>query len=307
MSSATPPRTGSTFANLRQLRGGEEFSDLALHTMNGVITATGATFTRSAGNPAASGDFAKLTLPLLRQLADAEFMNNLQVVATGAWNPAVGVPAATILGPGPVSITLPAVPAATVSGAALALVLKPALKGEMLAEASFPELLFLLGIDCLRNDLADGTLSDLAFRERYAATMLLVDVVVDLVSAIVQPLKYKLDVPRPRTFWTPPFTPVITQPRHASYPSGHATVAHTLAAVMTSVLGMPAPPATNALHALADHVALRREDAGVHTSVDSSVGKTLGTALGGFMLAAAGGTGFPVWSAILARARTELV
>lgn len=306
MSSATPPRTGSTFANLRQLRGGEEFSDLALHAMNGVVTATGASFSKTAGNPAPAGDFAKLPLPLLRQLAVAEFTNSLQVLASGPWTPSTGIPSASILGPGSVAITLPAVTAATVSSAALAVVLKPALKTEMLAEASFPELLFLMGISCLRNDLGDTALSDLAFRERYAATLLLVDVVVDLVSAIVQPLKYKLDVPRPRNFWTPPFDPVITQPRHSSYPSGHSTVAHTLAAVMTNVLGMPAPPATNALHTLADHIAVRREDAGLHTSVDSSAGKTIGSSLGGFMLAA-GAPWFPVWSAILARARAELV
>jgi hypothetical protein len=60
-------------------------------------------------------------------------------------------------------------------------------------------------------------------------------------------------------------------PLHPAYPSGHATQAHTAAAVMALLHS----PATAALHAAADGVARNREIAGLHFPSDSAAGAML--------------------------------
>jgi hypothetical protein len=84
--------------------------------------------------------------------------------------------------------------------------------------------------------------------------------------------------PRPRpSHLCPALLPPVPIPGHPSYPSGHSTEAHLLAAVLNDILSNAPQGAamTNDLAALADRIARNREIAGLHYPSDSAAGKQL--------------------------------
>src|SRR5262249_19635445 len=85
-------------------------------------------------------------------------------------------------------------------------------------------------------------------------------------------------VPRPRPSQIcPALLPPVPIPGHPSYPSGHSTEAHLIAAVLNDVL-IKAPQKSAAmidLEALASRIARNREIAGLHYRSDSLAGKKL--------------------------------
>lgn len=131
-------------------------------------------------------------------------------------------------------------------------------------------------------------------------TALVVDVVVQAVTAPTHRLKNQLLVPRPYADWAGlphQIEPKLDKPGYSGFPSGHATVSAAIAAVLTG-LGhtLPAP--------LVGQIARNRERAGLHTGVDSIEGLALGTALGGWLVAAAAHEqAFPTWRKIFLAAQ----
>jgi membrane-associated phospholipid phosphatase len=106
---------------------------------------------------------------------------------------------------------------------------------------------------------------------------------------------YKASINRARpSQYMPALLPPIAVPGHASYPSGHSTQAHLVAACVA--LALPAPSAgvaspttvalagvpgdptkPGALNVLADRIARNREIAGLHFPSDSAAGVELAT------------------------------
>lgn len=76
----------------------------------------------------------------------------------------------------------------------------------------------------------------------------------------------------------------VLHPGHGSYPSGHATVAHCWAELLGTLLNDPFRK--KRARKAADHVARRREVAGLHFESDSTAGRALGVAIAKRILAA---------------------
>jgi membrane-associated phospholipid phosphatase len=144
---------------------------------------------------------------------------------------------------------------------------------------------------------------------RYAYTALLIDVIVDVVTAPVHRLKKLIRVPRPSDgVWSlnPPIAPQpLTVPGYTAYPSGHAAVSAALATVLAA-LGKNTSKA-NDLKKLALSVATNRERAGLHTDIDSTEGLALGEAMGKWMVDAATNHAavFPTWADVYNAAAAE--
>jgi hypothetical protein len=84
--------------------------------------------------------------------------------------------------------------------------------------------------------------------------------------------------PRPRpSHICPALLPPVPVPGHPSYPSGHSTEAHLIAAVLDDILSTAPQRAAmrNDLAALAWRIARNREIAGLHYPSDSQAGKKL--------------------------------
>lgn len=80
--------------------------------------------------------------------------------------------------------------------------------------------------------------------------------------------------PRPSQI-CPALLPPIQVPGHASYPSGHATQAHLVAACLKSVMPASVQPMVNDLTVLADRIARNRQIAGLHYQNDTDAGVRL--------------------------------
>jgi acid phosphatase (class A) len=77
---------------------------------------------------------------------------------------------------------------------------------------------------------------------------------------------------RPAQVW-PAIAPVIPTPAHPSYPSGHSTQNHLIAACMK----LAVPDLASACDILANRIAFNRELAGVHFPSDTAAGKRIAT------------------------------
>jgi membrane-associated phospholipid phosphatase len=129
-----------------------------------------------------------------------------------------------------------------------------------------------------------------------------IDIVSGVALEVVLRLKNRMQVPRPSAL-TNNLTPLIDSPTHSSFPGGHAIIAHAVATVLKHLLG----DSTAALSALADTAGSHRVQAGLHTAFDTSQGKSLGIAIGNFMINALAERGSPYvqWPALFAMASQD--
>lgn len=161
---------------------------------------------------------------------------------------------------------------------------------QILAQARSPELMFALEVG--------------ARPAQHANTLLLIDVVAEVVSAPLYELKRRFDVPRPVEL-IENTSALLPNPGHASFPGGHATIAYALASVVGQVTNAT-PEYAARLTALAKLLATNRERAGLHTSSDTAAGKMLGEMLGVWMLKEAVNSE-GAWEALVQAAKSEWV
>ncbi|WP_374634504.1 phosphatase PAP2 family protein [Paracoccus sp. (in: a-proteobacteria)] len=119
----------------------------------------------------------------------------------------------------------------------------------------------------------------------------LLDLAMNLSTAIVQRIKLGFDVPRPDTL-SDQVQPMLPTPLHASYPSGHATQAFAVAMLLT-LLSKPRERPGNVepdsqLFRMATRIAVNRSVAGVHFPSDSAAGALLGITLARWIAVRAG-------------------
>jgi PAP2 superfamily len=92
----------------------------------------------------------------------------------------------------------------------------------------------------------------------------------ELVRYVIAYYKVRFSRPRPVQL-EPKLRPMIVDPGHAAYPSGHSTQVHLIALVLSEVL----PHARERLMEVALEVATNREWAGVHYRTDTEAGRDL--------------------------------
>lgn len=110
-------------------------------------------------------------------------------------------------------------------------------------------------------------------------TFEVVKVAVLIGRAVVMYYKNEFKRSRPAQL-SPQVRPMFDTPPHASYPSGHSTQAHLVAALVCELHPQGVDPQWRAaLFKLAGEIAENREVAGVHYPSDSEAGKTLAAAL----------------------------
>lgn len=111
---------------------------------------------------------------------------------------------------------------------------------------------------------------------RDAATLEALACALEVATPLIMRLKLALACPRPAEL-SPGIQPMIASPGHPAYPSGHATQAFCLAALLTRLIDPEAPfRARDPLFLLAARIAVNRTVAGVHYPVDSAAGAVLG-------------------------------
>ena len=120
-----------------------------------------------------------------------------------------------------------------------------------------------------------------AHRHKY--TLELLDLAMSLATHVQMRFKYALACPRPVEL-SPQVQPMIPTPGHAAWPSGHATEAYLTCTLLQALLPQGSSHKEQ-LERLAARIAVNRTVAGLHYPVDSAVGRLLGTALSGFMVA----------------------
>lgn len=128
--------------------------------------------------------------------------------------------------------------------------------------------------------------------DRMPRTIELIQLMLSLCGLAEQRFKHALSVPRPQYF-NPSVFPAILTPSHASLPSGHATEAFAVSTLlyqlMTDSQGVNKPPPAPELRALllclAMRIANNRFVAGLHTPIDTSAGRMLGTVLANYLAA----------------------
>lgn len=120
-----------------------------------------------------------------------------------------------------------------------------------------------------------------AHRHKY--TLELVDLAISLATHVNMRFKHAFACQRPVDL-SPQVQPMIPTPGHASWPSGHATEAYMLIALLQALL----PGGSSyreQLERLAARIAVNRTVAGLHYPVDSAAGRLLGTVIGEFFVA----------------------
>ena len=95
------------------------------------------------------------------------------------------------------------------------------------------------------------------------------DCITDL-GVVIHTLKIENDRVRP-SFLNPELKPIIMNPNHASYPSGHSTIAYFLGYIFSYIL----PEKKQLLMKDANRIAVNREIAGVHYPSDTLGGKRI--------------------------------
>ncbi|MBP6677943.1 MAG: phosphatase PAP2 family protein [Paracoccus sp.] len=119
----------------------------------------------------------------------------------------------------------------------------------------------------------------------------LLDLALNLSTAIVQRIKLGFDAPRPDTL-SDQVQPLLPMPLHASYPSGHATQAFAVAMLLTLLTKPQDRPGKvepdSQLFRMATRIAVNRTVAGVHFPSDSVAGALLGITLARWIAVRAG-------------------
>lgn len=117
--------------------------------------------------------------------------------------------------------------------------------------------------------------------ERHPRTVELIDLVSAAIAAPLYEVKRLLDVPRPSEL-VPGSESRIPVPGHASFPSGHATASHALAALLKGLCKTNAQRSCR-LDGLAARLADNRRYAGLHTDSDTDAGIAFGQAIGAWL------------------------
>jgi hypothetical protein len=104
-------------------------------------------------------------------------------------------------------------------------------------------------------------------RRSFPATYLALKMAARAGELVMCALKMKHSRPRPSQLYPLLFPPVEVPP-HASYPSGHSTISHMMAAAATEIVPIMKIQAT----ALADRISENREIAGLHFKSDTDAG-----------------------------------
>jgi hypothetical protein len=133
-------------------------------------------------------------------------------------------------------------------------------------------------------------------------TLELIDAALRFATVVEMRFKHAMACRRPHEY-SPQIQPIILTPSHSSFPSGHATEAHTVALILLRLLAAaPSPPANmmllrEQLMRQAARIAINRTVAGVHFPVDSSAGQLLGLTLGEYFVhrCTAGGGSMAGW------------
>lgn len=228
-------------------------------------------------------------------LAAEELLEAVSVPSVAAWDSKNGIPRSKVLMSFTGSDGKPVASEHAVSGQATAGYktsvkdVKDAMKesrdDDLISfEASSPTLRLALAVGM---DRGAGTT---AYPYRYTA--LLIDVIVEVVTAPTHRLKGLLQVPRPNSAdaWkpdhvpTPAFDPV---PGYTAYPSGHATVCAAAAVVLNTVAKSAISGLSQPLMKVAEEIGKNRERAGLHTKLDTDEGLALGKTMGQWMVDAA--------------------
>jgi hypothetical protein len=102
--------------------------------------------------------------------------------------------------------------------------------------------------------------------------------------------------------------PIIDRLWHASWPSGHASIAHLNAHLLGAIAGADAPQRAR-LDQIASLIASNRERALVHTPLDSAAGEELGSAVGRWLVESATTScdSHRVWASLYELARRQLL
>lgn len=140
----------------------------------------------------------------------------------------------------------------------------------------------------------------------HAAVLDLLDCAVNLAMGPTFALKNGAKIPRPLDV-DPTLEEVVERLWHASWPSGHAAAAYTIATVLGRLTGADAAEQER-LDELADMVAVNREKALVHTPLDSNAGRMVGQAVGQWLAdsATTGCKTHPTWASLWEAARQQL-
>jgi hypothetical protein len=119
---------------------------------------------------------------------------------------------------------------------------------------------------------------------RHRRTQELIELTVALAAICSMRMKHALQVPRPAEF-SATLQPIVPTPEHGSLPSGHATEAFAVLAVMIELIGKPTndDERLNQMSYLAERIAENRVIAGVHYPMDSKAGYELGLAVGRYI------------------------
>lgn len=120
-----------------------------------------------------------------------------------------------------------------------------------------------------------------AYRHKY--TTELIGLMLSLASHVEMRFKHEFACPRPVVL-SPQIQPMIATPGHGSWPSGHATEAFAVAAMLQALLPQGAAYQEQ-LERQAARIAVNRTVAGLHYPVDTAAGRLLGTALAEFLVA----------------------
>lgn len=152
-----------------------------------------------------------------------------------------------------------------------------------------PEILLPLGLP-----IAFLSSVTLLHPERTRWTLELLTAALRLAHFVAQRMKHALACRRPSEL-SSQVQPMIRVPSHGSLPSGHATEAFAVSAVLCELLRASHPmPARNEslrqeqIMRLANRITINRTIAGVHFPVDSVAGAMLGLTLGHYLAARAG-------------------
>ncbi|MDD0837599.1 phosphatase PAP2 family protein [Curvibacter sp. HBC61] len=119
--------------------------------------------------------------------------------------------------------------------------------------------------------------------DKHKRTLEWLSAALSLAQLVEMRFKLGFDVPRPVQL-SAQIQPMVPTPAHASWPSGHSTETHLMAALLTH-LRPGHPRAAEQLNRLAARVAVNRTVAGLHYPVDSAAGRLLGTSLAEFVVA----------------------
>ncbi len=306
----TPPRSGTTAMNIVNSTPAQRMAFNTTAIPFHIDPHRSGPIGSSTSDPVAQ-DIDGFARDSVGELVGFELISNvsIDVPAASVWADAVGVGPSTVtlkLGAAkanPIAIRIAGAKVADIQAAVARMATDSSRLDEMLIQADLPQMYLVYG---------SGVDQRLLRKPKdFNWTCAAIDAVLSLSAMIVKVLKDRLKVPRPLFVPEPAGgwakcvpQPLLDMPVYQSYPGGHATVMHALHIVLTDITGASTAQAAT-FEQLTDRIVLNRELAGLHTSVDTQVGKALGTALAKALLKAVGDPAYPIWSAICTQARGE--